>query len=45
MEENMEFQENQFFSLIEEYEIEANEEEGDELDAPLDDGEIDNYCR
>eukprot|EP00253_Pinus_taeda_P010726 PITA_10726 len=28
----------------EEYEIEAHEEEGDELDDPLDNGEIENYC-
>jgi len=29
----------------EEYEVEAHEEWGDDLDAPLDDGEIDNYYR
>lgn len=44
--ETMEFYENHFSSLFEEeYEVEAHEEEGDDLNAPLDDGDIDNYCR
>lgn len=45
VEETIEVQENPFFSLSdEEHEIKAHEEEGDDLDAPLDDGEVNNYC-
>ena len=46
VEETMAVKENKFSSLSEEeYQIEANEEEGDDLDAPLADGDIENYCR
>ena len=46
VEETIEVQENPFSSLSEEEnEIEAREEERDDLDAPLYDDEINNYCR
>lgn len=46
VEETMEGQENQFSPFSnEEYEVETHEEGGEDLDAPLDDGEIDNYYR
>ncbi len=46
VEEAIEVEVKHFISLSdEEHEIEVHEEEGDDLDAPLDDGEIENYCR
>lgn len=46
VEETIEIQENWFSSLSdEEHEIESHKEEEDNLHAPLDDGEIDEYLR
>lgn len=46
IEETIEVQENNLSSLWEgEKEIESNEGEWDDLEAPLDDDEIDSYCK